>query len=72
MADNVHIMPNTDVDPEVILSKAREWGLKEVLVLGWDEDDNLVLGGSTVELRDIVWLLRAADNWVSRSMQGVE
>ena len=69
MPDNVCIMPNCGVDPQVLLSKAQEWGLDKVLVIGWDKDGNFIAGGSMVKLRDISFLLRSADNWVNEQMQ---
>ena len=72
MSDNIHIMPGIDTPPEVILSKAREWGLEDVLIIGWDKDGNFIAGGSMVSLRDISWLLRNADNWVGDRIRDVE
>ncbi len=72
MSDNVHMMPNADVDPELILEKAKKWRLKDVLVVGWDENDDFIVGGSMVSLKEITWLLRATNNWVNNRMQDVE
>ncbi len=66
MPDNVHIMPGTvNVLPDVILRKALDWELDQVVVIGWDKNGEFRIGGSHGRLSDISWLLRNADNWLN-------
>lgn len=46
--------------PENILEKAKDWGMRECLVIGFDQEDNLTIGGSTCDTRDLVFLLTRA------------
>jgi len=60
----VFIFPAGKVDPELLLEKAKEWGLKEVLVIGWAEDGELAVGSSEESKRDLLWLLEKAKRFL--------
>jgi len=69
MTDNLEIFPNKTTDPDAILQKAREWGLTEVIVIGWDKDEKFRFGGSNGALRDISWLLKNAEMQLQELME---
>ena len=64
-SENLKILPSSkSVDPDVILEKAKGWGLSEVLIIGWDENGEFTLGGSHTKASDIAWLLDNAKHWL--------
>ena len=69
--DNIFCMP-ARTGPNVLLEKAKGWGLKEVMVLGWDERGEFCVGGSNGSHRELSWLLRAAEHWLLREMTNTE
>ena len=72
MPDNIWLMPGaTNVSPDVILRKAQNWELDEVIVLGWDKNGDFCIGGSHNKLSDISWLLRNAENWLENTLNNV-
>lgn len=52
------------IDPDTILSLARQADLKEVLVIGWIGDGDLYVAGSHPQYKDIFWLLENALSWM--------
>ena len=50
--------------PENVLEKAKDWNMKECIVIGLDEDGDLTFGGTSCELRDILHLLKLAEWFV--------
>lgn len=63
MTDNVIEFPGETVGPippKKILDKANEEQLKDVVVLGWTEDNSLYISSSTGEAPDLIFLLEMA------------
>lgn len=46
--------------PEMVLRGALKADLAQVVVIGWDQDENLFFSGSTQDGPDILWLLEKA------------
>ena len=60
MTDNVTKMTGLTTAKDTIeniLEKAKDWGMKDCLVMGVDENDDLMFGGNTSETADIYWIL---------------
>lgn len=60
MSDNV--LPFTGITclpepPTEFLEKAKAWGMERCLVIGFDENGNLMGGASFSELNDMIFLL---------------
>lgn len=62
MADILEFTGNTVLpeDPSILLEKAKLWGMKEVLVLGFVEDGSLTFGGSHCEIAPLILMLELA------------
>lgn len=58
--DNVALLPGADVPPTIVLEKAKEWGLKSVVIVGEDTSGGLVYGMSIPGMPEIVFLLESA------------
>lgn len=63
MSENVipmfgHIMH--DEPPEKILEHAAKWNMTKCLVLGVTETDEFIFGGSTSDLKDMLWIVSRA------------
>lgn len=60
-AEIVHLGTVTCViePPEQVLEKAKAWGMDRCLILGFDEDGALHMGGSFSNLAEMVLLLEA-------------
>lgn len=57
---NVDPLPGTEVPPQVILDKAADWEMTKCLVIGINEDGDLMFGGSSPDPGWVSWtLLRA-------------
>ena len=66
MADILHwsgltVLPET---PKNLLKKASKWGMERCIVIGYDKDNKMILGGSFSEAADIVMLLEMAKQFV--------
>ncbi len=73
MSDNVRLMPGVvNAPPDVILRKAQDWELDQVVVIGWSKDGEFRIGGSHGRLSDISWLLRNAENWMDNMLNNDE
>lgn len=60
LGDNVVMYPgetDQEFQPSVILDAAHNADLKYVLVLGWQENDELYVAGSTVNLPERLWII---------------
>lgn len=57
--ENVCFLPgDAPIDPVLLLQMAAEkWGLKEVVILGLNGEDDFVYGSSSSEKKDILFLL---------------
>lgn len=61
---NVTFMPaSTNFTPEQALSSAKNCKLKEVLIIGYDEDDQLVIRSSKMDRADALWMIKEAENY---------
>lgn len=61
--DNVKVFPGItklDMDPDIILSKALEAGLKEVVIVGTRDDGELFFAGNLSSGPEVLWLLEEA------------
>ena len=59
-SDNLLLFPSGDLNPVVMLEKAKSWRLESVLVLGWDSSGAFMWGGSQDDARDIAFMLDCA------------
>jgi hypothetical protein len=57
MDSKLVLFPTGKIHPQALLEKAKEWSLKEFLILGYDENDELCIGGTTDEYRDNIALI---------------
>ncbi len=55
MSSNLRIFPCTEVDPDALIQKARDWNLDTVLITGYS-DGNFVWGSSTLDLKELLFL----------------
>lgn len=62
--------PAEGIETDAYLELAKKWNMEEVLILGWDDDGNLCLGGNQGKLADINWLLERARHWVQEQADG--
>jgi len=61
--DNVELFPGQTKQPfsaDMLLRDAIKADLPEVIILGWNRDDNLFLSSSTQDAPKILWLLEKA------------
>jgi hypothetical protein len=64
------LVPKTEKDkgmwvsPDTILSLARQKELKQVMIIGWDENENLFISSSEKEYKDMYWMLESAFDWL--------
>lgn len=59
MNDNVYPFP-TPAKPEEVLDIAKSAGFKDVLVVGWDTNDDLVIIGSDMTPQDMLFMMALA------------
>lgn len=50
----------TPAKPEDVLEIAKQSGFRDLLVVGWNQDDDLVIIGSDMNPADILYLLALA------------
>ena len=72
MSDNILVFPCGEIEPSVLLDKAKNWGMRQTLVIGIDSEGELVLGGTEDNWKDLVWLLYQANEKVRREIFEVE
>ena len=53
----VNFLPET---PKSVLQKAKKWGMKRCIVIGFDENERVIFGGSFSDAGDILMLLELA------------
>ena len=58
--DNLLLFPTGEVNPDVLLEKAKSWRLESVVILGWDSSGAFIWGGSSDDARDISFALSLA------------
>ncbi len=46
--------------PKSLLQKAKKWGMNRCIVIGFDENEQMIFGGSFAESGDILMLLELA------------
>lgn len=62
---NLVLFPGTgERSPLAILQLAQTWGLKEVVVAGFDESGEFCIAGSNGDFRDVSWILRKGQQFV--------
>jgi hypothetical protein len=54
------VFPGSKLDPTAILEIAKQWGLKDVVILGWNSDGEFVWGGSNDSTKDRLYILEVA------------
>ena len=52
--------PSGRVSPEAIIEMARDWNLKDVIIIGWDNSDTFAFGASSDNKPDLIYLLEYA------------
>lgn len=58
---NVFNLPaSTSFSPDQALESARQLSLESVLILGYDEDGELVIRSSKLERKDALWIIESA------------
>jgi len=70
--DNIVIFPFGKMEPSILLDKAKDWGLEEVLVMGLDKDGALISGSTHDEWRDLIYLLKIYGARLNYNMFGME
>jgi hypothetical protein len=60
MDSKLVLFPTGKVHPQALLEKAKEWSLKEFLILGYDEYEELCIAGTTYDYKDNIALLEHA------------
>lgn len=71
--DNVVDFPGSTtapINPELVLTKAGETDLKEVIVLGWTKPGELYISSSSGEASDILFLMELAKAQVLSIVRG--
>lgn len=53
-----------DIPPEQVLRACADEGLREAIVVGWDANERLWVSSSTSDLREVLWLLERAKNYI--------
>ena len=68
MGDVVQLDVATLVDEpaDQILEKAKGQGLKQCIIVGWDDEDELWMSGSTSDPGVIALLLLSAQHWLGK------
>lgn len=66
--NNIRAFPSKTTDSVAMLEMAKNWGLTDVLILGWDADGEFVIGCSDGSLKETSWLLRCANQWVDKNL----
>lgn len=59
-ADNVHVLPvitTHDVSPDRILRAALKAGMSQVVILGYDADDEEYFASSVADCGTVLWLM---------------
>ena len=59
--DGMTFLPES---PESVLDKAKEWGMTRCMIVGSNENGDLVFGGSFADAGDMVLLLELAKKFV--------
>lgn len=63
-AQKISLFPNEDVTPQQVLLDALnlvgEQGLKEVMIVASDKDDNIVIRASAMKNKDALWFACSA------------
>jgi len=67
MSDNVidfHGITTVDELPELVLEKAKLWGMEHCVIIGHDGDGLLQFGSSTSSAKEILFLLERAKHFI--------
>ncbi len=70
MSENIVSMrgiTKADDIPENILEKAKSWGMKHCVIIGMDENDELLFGGSSNDEKLILWYIMNALWFIERN-----
>ena len=57
--NNIRAFPGDKLSPEALLKLAENWGLKDMLILGWDKNEKLIWGGTNGDKAEILYLLES-------------
>lgn len=70
MADVIKFTGNTRIDqpPEVVLEMAKSWGMEECLVIGLNNNSELMFGGSISDAGKIMIILEAAKRQIVKTV----
>ena len=67
MAADLHVLaPRDNRTVESTLEGAREDGMVECLIIGLNSDGEFVFKGSGMGVRDALWLIEKARDWVMK------
>lgn len=62
--DNVHMLdPHARMTVEEALAYAAKEDLKDVLIIGYDQNDDLVVRSSAMNCKDALWMLEKAKHY---------
>lgn len=66
MADILHMLDGTFASepPETTLKKAKKWGMERCMIIGLDDDGQLIFGGSFSEVPEMIFLLEIAKQFI--------
>jgi len=59
--DNIKLFPYGAIQPNLLLEKAKNWDLEQILIIGFDSDGELVFGGSEDNWKDLLFLMYQAN-----------
>jgi len=61
-SDNLLMFPSGEINPVVMLEKAKSWRLESVLVIGWDSSGAFLWGSSADDAKEISFMLTLAQS----------
>lgn len=64
MSGNLTVLPSSEIAPEDVLAGAMEADLSEVLVMGWNQRDELYVRASKASEANAIMLMELAKHWL--------
>ena len=62
MADLIELDSNSNLSPIELLARYQRMNLKQVLIIGRDEDGDVYMGSNRIPKAETLWLLEIAKN----------
>lgn len=66
MAEIIKFSGNTflPAKPKEILQSAKKWGMRDCVVIGFDDNNELKFGGTTCEAGEVLMMLKLAEKFL--------